>query len=154
MNLLNPDTWGRPAKIAGISVGVAAFAGIFAALVVAFWPVSSAEAKSNYCNSLNNLASTVVSYQGLDPVNATNDELEAAYDDIYDAWNDVVDDGNDWANAYDNPLTNAYDDLYWAIQTLPGDNTIAEDIEALQPELSAFPQAFRDTFDGSGCSNV
>jgi hypothetical protein len=36
-------------------------------------------------------------------------------------------------------------------EDLPEDNTIAEDIEELEPELSAFPQAYRDTFDGSGC---
>jgi hypothetical protein len=66
----------------------------------------------------------------------------------------VVDDANDWVNAYDNPLTQAYDDLYGAIDALPGDNTVAEDIQDLQPELSAFPEAFHETFDGSGCATV
>jgi len=151
---IKPTQWGPVAKVAGLTAAVAAFVAVAATLIVAYWPESSAQAKQNFCTSLTNLSSTVMSYQGLDPATATNDQLESAADDIAGAWNDVVDDANDWANAYDNPLTNAYDDLYWAIQALPSSNTIGQDIDALQPELSAFPQAYHDTFDGSGCSNV
>jgi hypothetical protein len=113
----------------------------------------SASAKEDFCGSLDNLATTVMNYQGLDPATATNEELDNAADDITEAWDDVVNDGDDWANAYDNPLTNAYDDLSYAAEDLPDDNTVAEDLDALQPQLEAFPQAFRDTFDGSGCSD-
>jgi hypothetical protein len=144
----------RTKTIAGAVLGAAALAGVVAALVVALWPEDSATAKKNFCNSLDNLASTVMNYQGVNPRTATNDQLDAAYDDIGDAWNQVVDDANDWANAYDNPLNEAYDDLYYAVQDLPGDNTVAQDLNDLQPQLSAFPQAFQETFDGSGCSTV
>jgi hypothetical protein len=145
--------WSR-SKLAAVTLGTLTVAAGIALLTVALWPENAATAKKNYCNSLSSLSSTVMNYQGLDPRTATNDELNAAYDDIAGAWDDVVDNANDWANAYDNPLANAYDDLYWAVQGLDGDNTIAEDIDDLQPELSAFPEAFHETFDGSGCSTV
>jgi hypothetical protein len=141
-------------KLAAAILATAAVAAGIGLLVAFYYPENSAEAKQNFCNSLDNLATTVVSYQGLNPATATNDELESAYNDIADAWNRVEDDANDWANAYDNPLGEAYDDLYWAYQDLPGDNTVAEDMHDLQPELSAFPQAFHETFDGSGCSST
>jgi inorganic triphosphatase YgiF len=115
---------------------------------------SSEEAKADYCNSLSDLSSTVMSYEGLDPRTATNDELDQAADDIEDAWNEVVSDAEDWANAYDNELAQAHDDLYWAIQAIPGDYTIAQSLAAVEEELSAFPDAFRATFDGTGCSSV
>jgi hypothetical protein len=115
---------------------------------------SSATAKKNFCNSLSNLSSTVMNYQGLDPKTATNEEISNAGDDIASAWDDVVNEADDWANADDNSLTQAYNDLYNGIQSLPDDNTIAEDIDALQPQLSAFPEAYRETFDGSGCSSA
>jgi hypothetical protein len=137
-----------------ITLGILFFAGAITAVTIALWPESAATAKKNFCNSLTNLSSTVMSYQGLDPRTATNDELDSAYDDIASAYDAVVDDANDWANAYDNPLNEAYDDLYWAVQDLPGDNTVAQDINDLQPELSAFPSAFHETFDGSGCTAV
>lgn len=54
----------------------------------------------------------------------------------------------------DNALTKAYNDLSDAIQALPADNTIAEDIDALQPQLNAFPEAYRETFDRSGRSSA
>ena len=57
------------------------------------------------------------------------------------------------ANAYDNPLNEAYNDLYWEVQSLPSDYTVSEDLDAVSDELAAFPQAFADTFDGSGCTN-
>lgn len=120
-------------------------------LVSACGGESSASAKENFCDSLSNLSSTVMSYQGVNPATATTDELDSAADDINSAWNDAQDDANDWANANDNALTAAYNDLYNAMEDLPGDYTIAQSLEALEPELSAFPQAFRDTFDGSGC---
>ena len=141
----------RRFTIAAVTLITAAAA---VALALAAWPESSAEAKSNYCDSLRNLSSTVMSYQGLDPRTATSDQLETASSDVTDAWNRVVDDANDWANAYDNPLGNAYDDLYWAYQGLPDDQTVPEDVNDLEPELSAFPDAFRETFDGSGCAEA
>jgi hypothetical protein len=141
-------------RIAIGTIGLGALAGVIALLVAAFYPEDSAAAKKNFCNSLDNLATTVTNYQGLDPRTATNDELDAAATDISDAYDQVVEDANDWANAYDNPLTEAYDDLYYAIDDLPSDYTVSQDLDALQPELSAFPGAFKETFDGSGCSSV
>src|ERR671932_72636 len=132
------------ASIAAFILGACALG-----LLVAGWGgESSATAKQNFCNSLSDLSSTVMSYQGLDPRTATNDELDAAADDIYAAYDDVINEAEDWANADDNALAEAYDDLYWAIQDVPGDYTVAESLAELEPELSAFPQAYAETFDG------
>lgn len=144
----------KKSKIASIVAIGAVFVGSFAAIAYAYDPESSDEAKADFCQSLSDLSSTVMSYDGIDPLTATNDELDAAADDIEGAWDEVVDDAEDWANAYDNELAQTYDDLYWEIQLLPGDYTVAESLDAVEDELSAFPQAFRDTFDRSGCSSI
>jgi hypothetical protein len=123
-------------------------------LVSAWRGESSAEAKADFCNSLTELSTTVKSYQDLNPTTATNEELDSAANDISDAYDNVVNDAADWANAYDNPLNEAYNDLYWEIQFLPSDYTVAEDLNAVEDELAAFPQAFSETFDGSGCSTT
>lgn len=136
---------------AGLALGASVLGLVL--LVTASRGESSATAKANFCDSLTNLSSTVMQYAGLNPLTATNDEMDAAADDINDAWDDVVDDADDCANAYDNPLIEAYNNLYYAIEDLDGDNTIAENLEDLQPELSAFPQAYAETLDGSGCSS-
>lgn len=139
--------------IAALVVGILGFLSL-GALAIAYTGESSAEAKADFCDSLTDLSSTVMSYEGLNPATATNDELESAADDIDDAWDEVVDDGYDWAYAYDNALYEAYSDLYYAIEDLSGDYTVAESLDALELELSAFPEAYAETFDGSGCSTV
>jgi hypothetical protein len=123
-------------------------------LAFAYDGESSAAAKVDVCDSLSDLSSTVMSYQGLNPATATTDELESAADDIDDAWDEVEDEAYDWVYADDNALTQAYYDLDDAIEELPCDYTIAQSLEALEPELSAFPQAYRDTFDLSGCTSA
>jgi hypothetical protein len=140
-------------RIAAVAGGIAAL-GLVVLLAVAWRGPSSADAKADFCDSLTNLSSTVMNYEGLNPATATNEELDAAADDISDAYNQVVNDAEDWANAYDNPLNAAYNDLYWAAQGLPSDYTVAEDMASLEDELAAFPGAFHETFDGSGCTTT
>jgi hypothetical protein len=139
--------------IAAAIGGVVCVAAAIAVVVVATRGESTATAKKNFCNSLSGLSSSVMAYQSLTPT-STNGERDQLATNLEDSWNDVLDNGDDWVNANDNALTQAYDNLYWAIQGLPSDNTLAEDLQALQPELSAFPQAFTETFDGSGCTTV
>jgi hypothetical protein len=145
--------YGSIKVIAAVAGGAAAI-GLLVALAFALRGPSSEQAKQDYCDSLRNLSSTVMSYQGLDVRTATNDELDSAYNDIADAYDQVVQDAEDWANAYDNPLAEAYDNLYWAAQDLPDDYTVSQDLASLQDELAAFPGAFHETFDGSGCSTT
>ena len=99
---------------------------------------SSAEAKSDFCTSLDDFSSTVMSYEV----------------DILRAWEDVQDEAVDWADADDNELADAYDDLYWSIQYLPGSNTAEDNLEDLEDEIEAMPAAFHETFDGSGCTTA
>jgi hypothetical protein len=132
------------AAVAAVAVGAAL-------LGSAFTTESTSEAKQGFCQSLSDFSTAVTTFDNLSPATATQDEIDAAYADVQSAWNDVQDEGNDWINAYDNPLTNAYWDFYYAAEDLPGGNTAAENLDELQPELAAFPQAIADTFDGTGC---
>jgi hypothetical protein len=142
----------KKTMMAALAIGASVLGALALAVGVSAWDGESTEtAKTEFCESLTGLSSTVMSYEGLDPATATNDELNAAADDIDEAWDEVVDEAYDWTWAEDNQLVEAYDDLYDAMDSLPGDYTVAQSIEALQPELSAFPQAYSATFDGSGC---
>jgi hypothetical protein len=142
----------KKTMMAALAIGASVLGALALAVGVSAWDGESTEtAKTEFCESLTGLSSTVMSYEGLDPATATNDELNAAADDIDEAWDEVVDEAYDWVYADDNALTQAYDDLYYAIEDLPGDYTVAQSLEELEPELSAFPQAYSETFDGSGC---
>ena len=141
-------------KLAALTLGASILLALTIGVAYAYDGESSAEAKQSFCESLSDLSSTVMSYEGLNPETATIDELDSAEADITNAWDDVEDEWYDWAYAEDNALMEAYDDLYYAIQDLPGDYTVAQSLDSLEDELSAFPQAFSETFDGSGCTNT
>jgi hypothetical protein len=90
--------------------GALSLVGCALALLASACGEDAATAKANFCKSLSDFSSTVMSYQALDPATATNDELNNAANDIENAWDDVVNEAEDWANADDNALTEAYDD--------------------------------------------
>ena len=141
----------RMRTIIAVTLAGGALAGGAAVTVnaLAFEDVDSA--KADVCTSLDELRTTIVSYQGLNPLTATNDQLDAAYDDIAGEVDDLDEELDEWVNAYDNPLTDAYWDLSDAVADLDGDNTARENLIDLQDELAAYPAAFQETFDGSGC---
>jgi hypothetical protein len=150
----NNPGWNTAKNIAGVTVATGAVVTCLAFAVVAVRGEDSETAKADFCDSASAFATTVQDHRGLDPRTATNDEIDSAYDDVESAWDEMVDDASDWANAYDNELASAYWDLYYAVEELPGDNTMSENVDQLEPELSAFPDAFADTFDGTGCTTA
>lgn len=144
--------WGRMQKIVAVVLGAGALAGGTVVTVNAIGFEDADSAKQDLCVAFGDLETTVASYQGLDPRAATNDQLDTAYDDITGALEKVDEEGDEWVNAYDNELTDAYWDLYYAVEDLDGGNTAADNMADLEDELAAFPAAFQATFDGSGCS--
>jgi hypothetical protein len=129
--------------------GALAAGAVITVNAVAFEDAESA--KADVCTSLHELSDTIVGYEGLNPLTATNDQLEDAYDDISGAVESLDEELDEWVNAYDNPLTEAYWSLYDAVEDLDGDNTAVENLAAIEDELAAYPAAFQETFDGSGC---
>jgi hypothetical protein len=127
--------------------------GTMGVMVAACGGESTAEAKDNFCASMSDFSSAYVSYEGLDAT-ATNDQYDDAYTDLDDAWDQLVEDAEDFAEADDNELTAAVNDLYNAAIALPGDYTASQNFEALQDEIQALPSAYKATFDGSGCATA
>jgi hypothetical protein len=141
----------RMRSIIAVTLAGGALAGGAVVTVNALAFEDAESAKADVCTSLDELRTTIVGYQGLDPLTATNDQLDDAYDDISGALDDLDEELDEWVNAYDNPLTEAYWDLYYAVEDLDGDNTAQENLIDLEDELAAYPDAFHETFDGSGC---
>jgi hypothetical protein len=139
----------NPIKTLAAGVGTAALVVLMSAC-----GQSTDEAKADFCDSLDEFSSSAMSYQGLDPRTATNSQLDDAADELDSAWDAVQEDALDFYYADDNELTEAYNDLYDAAQSLDADNTASENLSDLEPELEAIPGAFWDTFDGSGCADV
>ena len=143
----------RMRTIIAVTLAGGALAGGAAVTVNALAWEDAESAKADVCQSLDDLRTTIVSYQDVNPLTATNDEMDQAYDDISGAVDDLDEELDEWVNAYDTPLTEAYWDLYYAVEDLDGDNTVQDDLIELEDELKAYPDAFQETFDGSGCTS-
>src|SRR5690606_2767405 len=105
----------RARAIIAVTLCGGALAGGAVATVNALASEDTESAKADVCRSLADLNATIVSHQGLDPLTATNDQLDDAYDDISGAVDDLDEELDEWVNADDNPLTEAYWDLYDAV---------------------------------------
>jgi hypothetical protein len=103
----------------------------------------------DFCASVDTFATTVQDYTTLDPNTATTDEIREASDAIDEAYDEMLDQGNEWVNAYDNELTDAYWNLFYAVEDLPGDNTVSQNVDEFEWYLSELPAAYQETFDGS-----
>ena len=110
---------------------------------------STATAKRNFCDSLSSLSSTVTAYHRLGP-RTTNDQIKRETKNVENAWNKVDSAASDWARTSGNATAQAYKNLGHAVAALPGNDTIAQDMQT----LSAFPRAYKQAFNGSGCRSA
>ncbi len=112
---------------------------------------SQAAAEDNLCASLTSFSSSVVNLQGLDPATASQDDYEAAVQEIEKAGNTVREDAEDVSDADTAALESAVNDLEAAADDVPDDVPVADAVSTLQPEVQAVAQTWNEAFNGLGC---
>jgi hypothetical protein len=112
---------------------------------------SQASAEESLCASLSDFAASVVRLQGLTVQTASTDDFEAAADDVSEAWDAVVADAEDVAEADTSALESSYNDLEGAIEDAPDDVPVAEAVGTLQEEVAAVAASYREMFNGLNC---
>jgi hypothetical protein len=115
---------------------------------------SPAEAKQNLCASLDGFAASVTSLQGLALGSSSEDDIKSALDNIQSAWDKVVADAKDVKNVNTDNIQSTYDDLKKAVQDRPTDKPVAQVVAGLQPQLSAFAQAWKQFASSISCKTT
>ena len=115
---------------------------------------SQQEAKQHLCSSLDTFAASVVALQGLSLGTSSEDDVDAAADNIGKAWDQVVKDAKDVKNASTDQIECAYNDLKQAIQDRPTDKPITEVIAGLEPQITAFAESWKKLADGLDCKTT
>ena len=115
---------------------------------------SQQEAKQHLCSSLDTFAASVVALQGLSLGTSSEDDVDAAADNIGKAWDQVVKDAKDVKNASTDQIESAYNDLKQAIQDRPTDKPITEVIAGLEPQITAFAESWKKLADGLDCKTT
>jgi len=134
-----------------MAVGGIVLVGVAGLLVGCDDDESQAAAEDNLCASLTSFSATVVNLQGLDPTTASQDDYEAAVQEVQKAGNAVREDAEDVAEADTTALESAVDDLEAAAQDVPDDIPVTDALSSLQPEVQAVAQTWKETFDTLDC---
>lgn len=107
-------------------------------------------AEASLCDSLGDFRAAVSDLRELDD-DSSREDLEAARDDVSDAFEQVVTDAGDLAGIRVDGLQSAFGDLGTAIDDLPEGTSIREAIDELEPQLNAVGMAFEALFAGLEC---
>ncbi len=111
---------------------------------------SEAEAVAKLCADLNTLQAADAAFDDLGP-DSTINEIQAANAAYNDALDDVASSGKDVAAVRIQPIEAAYDDLDEAINDISGDATIPEALASISDELAAVDAAYASAFSGVDC---
>jgi hypothetical protein len=112
---------------------------------------TQAEAETSVCTSLASFGTAVAAFRDLDPASATQEQYDAAADDVRSAWDDVQSEAGDLNEADFSALETAYDDLDQAIEDIPDDVPVADAIGTVQPQVDAVRTARDEMANGLGC---
>ena len=112
---------------------------------------SQKEAEQNLCQSLDKFSASILSLSGLSLGSSTQDDVKAAVDTVSKAWDQVVADAKDVKNVSTDELRSKWDDLKHGIENRPTDKPISQVIAGLQPQITAFTQAFQQVTNGLDC---
>jgi hypothetical protein len=113
---------------------------------------SQASAEADLCASLATFGGSLQAFQDLDPASASIEDVEAARDDIQEAWDGVAAAAADVSEADEAALETAWSDLADDIDNIPQDEPIADVLTGLQSTADDVRGVYQEMADGSGCS--
>lgn len=99
------------------------------------------DVQAAYDEAVENFHAALLDYESLTP-GSTTEEIADAEDALASAWSDVESAAADLENAQVDDLQSAYDELEKAIENVPGDATVEEALEMLQPQVDAVREAW------------
>ena len=111
---------------------------------------SPEEAEAQLCADLSELDAAVQELESLDET-ASVGEVRAAEDNITQAWNNVRNSAQTVEEVNTDQLEAAYNDLDSAVQDLPDDITVSEAMTQLQPYIDSVKQAWVQVHTSANC---
>ena len=133
------------------TLGFAAIAVMTMAACTEAVPTDQADAEAALCDSLAAFSTSLDEFRDLDPATASVEDVQAARDDIQEAWDAVRTAAADVPEANDAAVDAAWLEVASAIDDFAPDVAISEALVPIQ-EAAAEVQTARDEMrDGLGC---
>lgn len=102
------------------------------------------------CQSLGAYQTALNQFNSL-TVNSTMADIDAAEQNLVEAWNDVVAAAADYTNANIDSLQTAYYNLMTAINNIPSTDTVQQAMQSIQPQIQAVASAWQQLYTNLNC---
>lgn len=112
---------------------------------------SPEEARDRYCEALSGLKAELAVFGDLVAENSTVDDLQAQQDAIGDAYQDVADAVADLDDAVSDEVGDARDAFDDAVEDIPGDANAAEGLIAYGAAVQEYVRAVGSSLSQIGC---
>ncbi|MFM9371977.1 hypothetical protein [Streptomyces sp. Da 82-17] len=96
---------------------------------------AATSAATELCGDIDDLQADIAKLTGLDPASATKEQVQDAYGDIRDDWNDAKEHITALSSAKEDAVTGAADGLKRAYEDIPDGTPVPEILTRLKPEL-------------------
>lgn len=136
-------------KVFAVAAGLMVLSTVFMAACSDDEP-SEEEATSSYCSDLEALSDALAAYADLG-VDSTIDEVEAAQEDVSDAFAAVQESSSDVVDARLDDLESAYDDLASQVNDISGEDTVGEAITSIAAAAQQVEAARADLVSSADC---
>ena len=113
---------------------------ILSALLLAACGPTVDEAKTQFCNDLDELDAAVNSLRDVDSL----DDIEQAGEDIRDAWDQVVKSAEKLDDVQLDATKEAYDAMLGAIEEAPDSGSLSGALEAVTGAVTTFATSFKE----------
>ena len=113
---------------------------VLSALLLAACGPTVDEAKTQFCNDLDELDAAVNSLRDVDSL----DDIEQAGEDIRDAWDQVVKSAEKLDDVQLDATKEAYDAMLGAIEEAPDSGSLSGALEAVTGAVTTFATSFKE----------
>jgi hypothetical protein len=133
------------------TLGVAAITVIALAACTEAAPSDQADAEAALCESMSAFGTSLQAFRDLDASTASVEDVQAARDDIQEAWDGVRAAAADVPAADDAAVDAAWQEVSTAIDDFATDESISEALVPVQEAAGGVQTAHEEMRDGLGC---
>ena len=122
------------------------------AVVIGLLGNSQSVAAKQYCDSLDDLQSSITSLTSLNPATATADEFESDAESVRNAWTDVKGNAQGLSDVNMDALDDAWADFSQTVGSLGGNASVSDAEQAISQSAEGLQSAVQSNLNSYDCS--
>ena len=128
-------------------------AGVVLAVVIGLLGQSQAVAEGRFCDSLDELSSSVQSLTSLDASSATQDDFQSDVSAVQSAWSDVKSDAQSLSSVNMSSLDSAWSDFESAVKSVPSSASVSDAEQTISDSAKGLESTVQSNVQSYDCSS-